>query len=136
LKADSCLSEARPVSRGRGGNIEAPAVELLRELVALQRQILAALERQQRPDANSKHVWILPALAVAVADRAFSAREVMQHAALADGELRAALDGAGLSNGRKLGKFLKGVEGQTIAGIRLERIGIDRDGVIWRVWRV
>ena len=75
-------------------------------------------------------------MAAAVADRAFSGRELIQHAALVDGELRAALDVAGLNTARRLGKFFKMIEGQTIAGVRLERIGVDRDGLIWRVWRV
>jgi hypothetical protein len=60
----------------------------------------------------------------------------MQHAALVDSALRVALDAAGLSSARKLGKWLRSVEGQPYAGVQLDRIGADNQGVIWRVLRV
>jgi len=88
----------------------------------------AALSRDDRA--------LLPVLAATVEDLAFSTREVMERAALFDVELRAALAAAGLINARKLGKWLRTIEGRTIAGLRLERIGVDRDGIIWRVLRV
>ena len=58
--------------------------------------------------------------------------EVIAHARV-DAALHAALGVAGLGNARKLGKFFRTIEGETHAGVRLERIGVDRDGVIWRV---
>jgi hypothetical protein len=113
-----------------------PVVELLRELVDLQRKTLAAIEQSRRPLHDKPITNLLPVLAAAVVDKAFSAREVMQHAALVDDSLRDALAAAGLSNARQLGRWLRSVENQTIAGVVLTRIGLDRDGVVWRVSRV
>jgi hypothetical protein len=112
---------------------------LLRELVAGQREIIALLSNVPPahilpPASRDNRVFL--ALTASVDDKAFSARELRERADLLDGELRAALAAAGLVNGRKIGKYLRSVEGQTIAGLRLERIGTDHDGIVWRVWRV
>ena len=109
-------------------------VSLLSELVAEVRGLRADLARDRRPAAHAAdHVAFMLALGAAVADRAFSAREVNQHAALVDGALRAALAAAGLVNARRIGKFFRTIEGQTIGGLRLDRIGSDSEGVVWRV---
>jgi hypothetical protein len=79
---------------------------------------------------------LLPVLAASVEDKAFSTREVMERAALLDVALRDALAAAGLSNPRQLGKWLRTLEGRQLVGVRLERIGTDHDGIVWRVWRV
>jgi hypothetical protein len=111
-------------------------VTLLRELVGGQQRIIALLERDRPARQPAHDDALMLALGAAVADRAFSARELTQHAALVDGDLRAALDAAGLVSARRLGKFFRTIEGQTIAGLRLDRIGTDNQGVIWRVSRV
>jgi hypothetical protein len=98
------------------------------------RAIRAALEPDRRPAQTRDDDALMLALATAVADRAFSAREVWQHALLVDRELRAAL--GTVSNARGLGKLFRQLEGRQLAGVRLARIGVDRDGVIWRVSRV
>ena len=122
---------AAPVSPARPPDT---IVSLLSELVAEVRGLRADLTRDRRPAAHAAdHVAFMLALGAAVADRAFSAREVNQHAALVDGALRAALAGAGLVNARRIGKFFRTIEGQTIAGLRLDRIGSDSEGVVWRV---
>jgi hypothetical protein len=107
---------------------------LLRELVEEVRGLRADLarERGRSPARDASVEALLPVLAAAVADRAFTSREVVEHAVV-DGALRAALDKAGVVTGRQLGKWLRRAEGRAIAGVRLERIGTDRDGVIWRV---
>jgi hypothetical protein len=100
------------------------------------RLIRQLLERDRRPVARATIDTVLPLLSAVVGERAFSAKEVMAHAGLVDEDLRTALDAAGLSTARRLGKWLRSIEHQTIAGARLERIGLDRDGVVWRVWRI
>jgi hypothetical protein len=79
---------------------------------------------------------LLPAVAEAVSDRAFSAAEVIRHAEVVGCSLRAALEAAGASNGRKLGKLFRELEGCEIDGLQLVRIGAERDGLVWRVLRV
>lgn len=100
--------------------------------------IRALLEQQDQPKKNSgrSDAILLLAVAEAVADRAFSAAEVIAHARLVDGALRAALEAAGVTNGRKLGKVFRRLEGHEIAGLRLVRLGAERDGIVWRVSRV
>jgi hypothetical protein len=92
-------------------------------------QLREALTRDRRPAATSRDDDGLKlSLAAAVAGRAFSAREVIQHAAAVDGPLRAALDTAGLANARQLGKWLRSIEGRETGGLRLDRLGVDKSG--------
>jgi hypothetical protein len=112
---------------------------LLSILAAIKENTAAVRElslRKEPPDVGKFHEALLPVLAAAVEAKAFSAREVMERAALLDVALRAALAAAGLDNPRQLGKWLRTVEGRQLAGVRLERIGTDHDGIVWRVWRV
>ena len=76
---------------------------------------------------------LLLAVAAAVRQTAFSAREVVAHAKIADPELQAALDVAGIQSPRALGKRFRRLEKREIAGVQLVRLGVDRDGVVWRV---
>ncbi|MFO1196584.1 MAG: hypothetical protein U1E86_06375 [Burkholderiaceae bacterium] len=73
-----------------------------------------------------------------VEDRAFSAIELAEHALLpASRALREAVEqAAGSLEARRIGRALARVEGRPIDGLRVERIGTDRDGIIWRVSRV
>jgi hypothetical protein len=124
------------VVRGdRDGLDHAPLVlDLLQQLVSEVRGLREDMRVRSGKFADPpNHVPLMLTIAATVADRAFSAREVNQHAALVDGALRAALAAAGLVNARRIGKFFRTIEGQTIAGLRLDRIGTDNEGVVWRV---
>jgi hypothetical protein len=130
-----------------GFRADLEVVALLRALVAGQRAILAALEefrtcmseiradarQETRPcvagfrDADA----LLPVLAAAVGDHVFSAREVVAHARV-NPELADTLTAARLSSARKLGRYLQRVEGREAAGVRVRKIGADRDGAIWQ----
>ena len=109
-------------------------IEALRDLIVEVRDLRADLRNQYRPRPTGRETALVR-LAAAVGDRAFSAREAIQHAELLDRELAAAFTVAGLTSARQLGVFFHYIEGQTIAGLRLERLGQDRDGAIWRVFR-
>jgi hypothetical protein len=135
-KTASPIPDAVSLERFFGGRDHRNGEDLLRELISEVQGLRADLNRGRAPSVDSLSDALLPVLAASVADKAFSAREVIQHAALVDGLLRAALAAAGLVNARKLGKWLRAIEGRALAGLRLERIGLDRDGIIWRVWRV
>lgn len=102
------------------------------ELVAV-RDRVAVLEQacRRRGDAPP----LLLAVAAAVAETAFSAGEVLQHARVVP-SLRQALAAAGIRNPRQLGKWFRTLEGRDVGGVRLDRVGADRDGVVWRFVRV
>ena len=94
-------------------------------------RLLARLDAPR--DVKAEHARVLQALALTVQASAFSAREVLAHAAV-DAELLAALDAAGGTTGPKLGKLLQRLEGRDVGGCRLARLGADRDGVVWRIF--
>ena len=113
-----------------------PIESLLRELITEVQGLRADLVHERERHHKKSAADLVLTLAASVENKAFSTREVIAHATRVEGDLSAALEVAGLSNPRQLGKWLRTIEGRTIAGVRLERIGIDRDGIIWRVWRV
>ena len=82
---------------------------------------------------------LLDAIYRSVNGRVFSARELIAHAAIpANLHLRVAIEAVVRDRdaGRTLGSAFRKVVGTTLAGLRLERRGADRDGVIWAVVRV
>jgi hypothetical protein len=95
------------------------------ELAALTTRI-AALERVVRGPQ------LLHALAAAVEDRAFSAAEVIAHARLDPG-LATALETSHIHTARSLGQYLWVASEHPMGPIRVTRLGVDRDGVTWRV---
>ena len=72
------------------------------------------------------------AIAEAISDRPFTSAHVMAHAG-ADPALRDALEAADLMSARELGAVCRRLEGITVRGLRLERMGDTRDGVLWCV---
>jgi hypothetical protein len=92
-------------------------VALLRELVS-SNLVLVTEVQGLRADWQHPRLWraddaepLAIALASAVGDRAFAARETIEHAKV-DETLRRALEAADLSNARQLGKFFAEIEGQ------------------------
>jgi hypothetical protein len=74
---------------------------------------------------------LLSVIAAAVQGREFSAVEVMKHARVTP-VLAQTLTAARLTNARALGQYLLRVEGRPVGHVRVQRIGEDRDGIIWR----
>jgi hypothetical protein len=76
-------------------------------------------------------------LAELAGDREFTAREAVAHARLpANARLLAAIEAVcGEVSPRKLGKQLALWEGARIASLRIDRIGDDAAGLLWRVSR-
>jgi hypothetical protein len=72
---------------------------------------------------------LLPVLASVAGSRCFTAREVIAHANV-EPSLRDAL---GVSSARRLGKYFRSIEGRKVNGFQLERIGAERDGLLWIV---
>jgi hypothetical protein len=117
------------VSAGRGANLEAPAVELLRELVALQRQILAAIERQHRPISGLSRddarllAKLLPAAGGVFGSEPFLARDLFDSEAAA-----VKLVTRGL-NVRQVGRLFRRGEGQAIDGYAIQRDGEELNAI-------
>jgi hypothetical protein len=110
---------------------EAVEAELLRAILDELRGLRADLRRtRQRPHRAS----LLSVVAVAVTDRAFNAHELLLHAER-DPALRLALDAAQIGSPKQLGHVLRTLERHPSEGWCLRRIGLDRDGIIWRVFR-
>ena len=97
---------------------------------------IAALEHELRELRQQLHEQLLVTIAGIVGDRAFSARELWQHAQQVSLELREAFDQAGITSTRQLGKRLQRIgreNGGGVPTISLERLGADHDGAVWRV---
>jgi len=113
------------------------------EALALLRQILerlVAIEARlavRKPEISAADAELVRRIAEAVGARTFSGWEVVDHARLPGAaDLRAAVVAAiGSENSQRLGKRLQRVEGQDVGGLRVVRVGVDRDGVLWRIAR-
>ena len=74
---------------------------------------------------------VLLALAGSVGDRKVSAAEVIRHAQVA-ADLAEALALADCDDSpRSLGRTSRRVEGRAVQGLRLARVGEDRQGLVW-----
>jgi hypothetical protein len=101
--------------------------EVARQRVEFERR-LAALEQQQQQKTPSDSA-LLSAIALAVQGAVFSAKELVDHAAV-DANLRAAI---GPVSARRLGKRLRSLVETPIDGLVLHRVGRDGGGAIWSV---
>jgi hypothetical protein len=106
------------------------AIAVLARLAALERRV-AALESSR--GTNRAGVELVPVIAAAVGERAFSAAELVAHSAV-DPDLRAALAAANLTSPRRLGWALRRLDGRVIHGLRLAQIGSDRAGRVWCIF--
>lgn len=109
---------------------------ILRELVGLRADLAAA--RPAAPHDDAAGADLLRAIVAAVADRLFSAGDLLIHARLpAAAPLHAAIIAAiGTANARRLGKALARCEGADLDGLRVVRVDSDSTGIIWNVRRV
>ena len=113
------------------------------EVVDLLRQILDELRARPvnpastcglRDNERASLTRFVSSIAAAIGDRMFTARELAAHADSVDPILKAALERAGCDgDSRRLGKRLQRAEGRPLQGYKVERIGSDRDGAIWRI---
>jgi hypothetical protein len=116
---------------------ELRVVELLTEIRDDQRRVLRLLEEERRPaPVDERAGKLLAVIAEHVGDRVFSSAELVTHARLAPALRFAIVESFGALNARRIGKWLRRVEGQVLGGLRVERIGADALGVAWRVCRV
>jgi hypothetical protein len=111
--------------------VVAPAASRTAEVAPLQEQIRA----HEQALAILKHRAddeFLVTVARTVGRHVFSAAELWSHAALAP-ELDAAIRAAGITSCCRLGKRLRRLRGRVVGGVSIERVGVERDGVVWSV---
>lgn len=127
---------ARPRSAFAEDVLPALIRELIDEVRALRGevdQIRDALLRPRR-GLDQAETDALAIVREAAGATTFTAREIVEHSALAaQAELHSALAAAGVSAPRALGKLLRRAAGAgDLGGFRLERLGADRWGALWR----
>jgi hypothetical protein len=112
-------------------------LQLIDEVRGLRAEVRAALEERRRPASDDERTArFLSIIAVTAADRVFSSAELVAHARLVPALRDAIVENLDALNARKLGRWLRRIEGRGIAGLRVERIGADGAGVAWRCVRL
>jgi hypothetical protein len=109
--------------------------EQFRVLLAELRAIRTLLERQRfrRVMVSDSARELLQALAGIAPGLMFTSGEIVGHAAI-DASLRALLEACCQPvSTRRVGRFLKRIEGLDLDGYRIERIGDAREGALWAV---
>lgn len=117
----SIAQRARPVAAG--------LLEQLRDELGAVRARVAALEHQAGVRADDDRA-LMRAIIGSVGAHVFSAGELVAHA-VTDPELRAVLTRYGTA--KRVGKCLRRIVDQPIAGFTLRRVGRDHSGTIWAV---
>ena len=115
---------------------ETVTITLLRQLVAEVRGLRADLARQHVGEQGGDDVRtanLLSGIADAIGDRLFTSAELLEHAKVIAGPLPAVLDALNVATPRRLGKCLGRIEGRECAGLAVQRVGTDVDGIIWKV---
>ncbi len=102
-----------------------------REVMGELRDIRQLLERDRGP-RDQADVALFMVIAEVIGDRKFTAVEILAHCR-ASSELRDAIEASDVTSPRELGKLCRRVERMPVAGLRLERVGNCRDGVVWRL---
>ena len=114
--------------------IAAALRELTLEVRALSARIDAlCAERERRPPDEPAVRPLLHAIALATGGRKFTVAELFEHAEVVEPLRDAIVDVVGEINGRRLGKLLRRLDGRELDGLRVARIGADREGISWCV---
>jgi hypothetical protein len=103
---------------------------MARAIDALSVRVTSLEQRGGARDAADRSV--VPAIALSVGGRRFTSVELLAHARV-DSDLDAALVGADVTNPRELGKLLSRLSEQFIDGYRLQRVAVERDGIVWQI---
>ncbi len=112
--------------------------DLLLEIQTTQREILRRLDALLPAPDNEAQADLLREIQRAAKGSTFRTCDVVLAAAIAveagDPRLRdAIIKTVGEINTRKIGNFLAGIEGHTLAGLTIRRVRATRDGITWKV---
>lgn len=118
---------ARPAPAAKAALVQRAEQPTIAAQIAVHEAAILELRQQQRAE-------LLATIAVVVGARDFTAGELWRHAEHVSAELRALFVEHGLTSTRTLAKRLEHLEGRTLNGLRLEKIGADHHvGNMWRV---
>jgi hypothetical protein len=126
----------REMAKPHAESSDGETINILRQLVAEVRGLRADLARQHTGDLggdDAQTANLLSAIGEAVGDRLFTSCELLEHAKVIAGPLCAVLDALNVATPRRLGKCLSRIEGRECAGLAVQRVGTDADGIIWKV---
>lgn len=107
-------------------------VEAIRDVV--RDVIRAELRDALAPRPRSSPDDLLPIVEAVVGARAFTSAELIQHATV-DPALHALLGVFHATTPKRLGWMLRALEDRPIKGLRLRRVGEERDGLVWCIFR-
>ena len=107
-------------------------------LDALERQVttltalLDAFSARRSPGPRDHvDVALVGVLTTSTRGLSFTTAAVWRHRVV-DEALAAALRHADIDSPKQLGRLLRRLEGRAVHGIRIARVGADREGIIWR----
>ena len=136
-------SAAPKINRTRVAHQYAPADEgilaaILELLLDLNRKVDAISNQRATDspvDSDTAAPVLLRAIADIVGDHGFTAADLLLRVPPpADAPLRRAIVRAVRAESpRRIGKLLKRYEGADVAGLRVVRVGVERDGIVWQV---
>lgn len=107
---------------------------LVSDIDAKLNRVLALLERRtSRRRTDTERARLLAALARSVAGMTFTAGHLFDHATVAGGALREALQACHVRTAQQLGKRLEHLQGHSVDGLRVVRVSRDATGAIWAV---
>lgn len=126
-------ASASPAGRPGQPDTQAVQLQILDEL----RAIRALLERRQPTGLDEAATRLLEAIWIAVGGLVFGSRSLFVHAAMPTPEARqlrdAIITAVGGLNAKRFGKLLKRLDGRTLGVYSVNRVGEDREGVIWQI---
>ncbi|MBA3885696.1 MAG: hypothetical protein H0X67_08175 [Acidobacteria bacterium] len=109
----------------------AARIEALEGDMRALRTALDALMAMRSPGPRDRaDVALVGALAVSTRGLSYTTAAVWRHRAV-DAALADALRAADIDSPRQLGRLLRRSEGRTVDGVRIARVGTDREGIIW-----
>ena len=109
------------------------SLALLHELIAGQRALAAKLDLllARSGPRDRGDVALVGLIAAISRGLPFTAAALWRRRVAGDEALAAALATADIENTKQLGKLIRRLEGRDVDGVRLVRVGANREGIIW-----
>jgi hypothetical protein len=124
---------------GVSPNYQLRILEVLLEVRDEIRALRLLQEEARRPErGDGRQVDFVRAIRETVGSRVFTSSELVHHAQLVPLLNEAIISALGALNTRKVGRFLRRIEGRDFDGTTIVRVGEDSSGLVWaaRVSRV
>ena len=113
------------------GRLAARVDALERDQEALRATVNALVAQRAPGPRDHADVALVAVLTTSTRGLSFTTAAVWRHRVV-DEALAAALRHADIDSPKQLGRLLRRLEGRAVDGIRIARVGADREGIIWR----